>query len=107
MMTVETRSGLACSADGVPRGWKIISARVGAAVSTFYISPHGKRFSSLDAVKRYVEKFPQVALLSTRSGKPSKTFFIMVLQSVQLLNFTIINEHFIIINEHFTIISLK
>jgi len=74
MMTVVTRSGRECSVDGVPRGWKIISARVGAAVSTFYISPHGKRFSSLDAVKRYVEKFPQVALLSTRRRKRSEEF---------------------------------
>lgn len=38
----------------VPGGWKVIALRRGSAVSTFYLSPDGKRFASLLAVKAYV-----------------------------------------------------
>ena len=39
----------------VPGGWKVIALRRGTAVSTFYLSPDGKRFASLLAVKAYVK----------------------------------------------------
>ena len=42
----------------MPRGWKIIVARNGSAVKPFYISPKGKRFATLEAVRRHVNVLP-------------------------------------------------
>ena len=38
----------------VPGGWKVISLRQGATINPFYLSPDGKRFASLEAVKVHV-----------------------------------------------------
>ena len=38
----------------VPGGWKVISLRQGSTINPFYLSPDGKRFASLEAVKVHV-----------------------------------------------------
>jgi len=63
-MTVVTRSEL-WSKD-VPRGWKVVSIRRGLTMSTFYLSPEGKRFASIEAVKEHIAS--QVADLSDTEG---------------------------------------
>jgi len=53
-MTVVTRSVL--WSKELPRGWRLVSMRVGSAMSNFYvmyISPEGKRFGSLVAAKEH------------------------------------------------------
>merc|ERR1719341_1208769 len=53
-MTIYTRSSL--QSKTLPRGWKQIQARpVNTMVeTTFYISPEGKRFQSLEAAKAWL-----------------------------------------------------
>eukprot|EP00088_Acartia_fossae_P034634 TRINITY_DN35551_c0_g1_i1.p1 TRINITY_DN35551_c0_g1~~TRINITY_DN35551_c0_g1_i1.p1 ORF type:complete len:157 (-),score=27.67 TRINITY_DN35551_c0_g1_i1:42-512(-) len=42
----------------IPKGWKILNVWLGEGLTVVYISPHGKRFMSLDAVRKYIHQFP-------------------------------------------------
>lgn len=63
-MTVVTRSVL--WSKEVPRGWKVVSMRQGTTISSYYLSPEGKRFISLEAAKEHIAS--QVADLSDTEG---------------------------------------
>ena len=68
-MGVYTRSSL--QTKTLPRGWKQIQARPvnGIAQSTFYLSPEGKRFQSLEAAKAWllssIEEFTDSELIDS------------------------------------------
>jgi len=51
-MTVVTRSVL--WKKDVPRGWKTVSLRQGSVVNSYYLSPEGKRFATLEAAKEHI-----------------------------------------------------
>ena len=38
----------------VPGGWRVVSIRQGSTINPFYLSPDGKRFGSLEAVKAHI-----------------------------------------------------
>ena len=38
----------------VPGGWRVVSIRQGSTINPFYLSPDGKRFGSLEAVKVHI-----------------------------------------------------
>ena len=63
-MTVVTRSVL--WSKEVPRGFKVVNIRQGSTVSTFYLSPEGKRFLTLEAAKEHIAS--QLADLSDTDG---------------------------------------
>lgn len=65
-MTVVTRSVL--WSNDVPRGWKVVSLMQGRSLtfSTFYLSPEGRRFASIEAAKEHLAS--QVADLSDTEG---------------------------------------
>jgi len=63
-MTVVTRSVL--WSKEVPRGFKVINLRQGSTVSTYYLSPEGKRFLTLEAAKEHIAS--QLADLSDTDG---------------------------------------
>jgi len=63
-MTVVTRSVL--WSKEVPRGWKVVNIRNGSAINTYYLSPEGKRFVTLTAVKEHIAR--QLADLSDTEG---------------------------------------
>jgi len=63
-MTVVTRSVL--WSKEVPRGWKVVNIRSGSVMNTYYLSPEGKRFVTLAAVKEHIAR--QLADLSDTEG---------------------------------------
>jgi len=63
-MTVVTRSVL--WSKEVPRGFKVVNLRQGSTVSTYYLSPEGKRFLTLEAAKEHIAS--QLADLSDTDG---------------------------------------
>jgi len=63
-MTIVTRSVL--WSKEVPRGFKVVNIRQGSTVSTFYLSPEGKRFITLEAAKEHIAS--QLADLSDTEG---------------------------------------
>eukprot|EP00092_Neocalanus_flemingeri_P021687 GFUD01023525.1.p1 GENE.GFUD01023525.1~~GFUD01023525.1.p1 ORF type:complete len:279 (+),score=62.28 GFUD01023525.1:303-1139(+) len=63
-MTVVTRSVL--WSKEVPRGWKVVTMRQGSTMSSYYLSPEGKRFASLETAKEHIAS--QLADLSDTEG---------------------------------------
>ena len=43
----------------VPGGWRIVNIRQGGSITPYYLSPEGRRFSSLQAVRTHVATFKQ------------------------------------------------
>jgi len=52
-MTLKKR--LQLWSQSVPGGWRVVNIRQGATINPFYFSPEGKRFDSLQAVKKHAE----------------------------------------------------
>ena len=73
-MTVVSNSfGETHQAAIMSRGWRIIVARNGSAVKPFYISPKGKRFATLEAVRRHVNVLPSQVRYEKLKPKISNT----------------------------------
>ena len=57
--------------SALPSGWRSIRARVGQLTTTFYISPAGRRFSSLQEATRHISATAMAA--SIRNMEASRS----------------------------------